>query len=288
MRFRRLVAVFAVAAGVLLVPAGSAVASTGPVLTSPEQAGYAVTGARFRNAETWVTLPNAAQFSGEVGQVSMSVQLMTSGSLIDLTVTACTDASCRAGGKPLTHRYHLQLAVYHRDTGALICSTSAPGSLRCPGVPASWNRARVAPGRFTELALSYPPPYEVVFASVNNQEYDYPVAAHSVFGQARIGVEFGATPWASASFTGPAQGHGGGQVRPAHPAALCRGDRDHQRVGGRDRVLVGGPPGADDRRAVREAAGSRAGRAVGRRLRVHRLPRTLTGPLEARSPAVGR
>lgn len=203
MRLRRLVAVFTVAAGVLLVPAASAVASTGPVLTSPEQAGYAVTGARFRNAETWVTLPNAAQFSGEVGQVSMSIQLMTSRSVIDLTATACTDASCRAGGKPLTHRYRLQLAVYLRATGALICSTSAAGSLRCPGVPASWNRARVAPGRFTELALSYPPPYDVVFASVNNQEYDYPVAVHSVFGQARIGVEFGATPWAGASFRAP-------------------------------------------------------------------------------------
>jgi hypothetical protein len=73
MRLRRLVAVLAVAAGVVLVPAASAVASTGPVLYSPEQAGYAVTGARFTTVETWVTLPNPAQFSGEVGQVSMSI-----------------------------------------------------------------------------------------------------------------------------------------------------------------------------------------------------------------------
>jgi hypothetical protein len=133
----------------------------------------------------------------------MSVQLWTSASVIDLTATACTDASCRAGGRPQEHRYRLQFAVYSRATGALVCSTSAGGSLRCPQVPPSWNRARIAPGRVAYLALTCPPPHTFVFASVNNQQYLYLLSAGPVFGQARIGVEFGATPWTHASFRAP-------------------------------------------------------------------------------------
>lgn len=187
----------------LMLPAGGAVASTGPAFASPEQAGYAVTGARFTVAETWVKLPDAARFAGEIGQLAVSVQLWTSASVIDLTATACTDASCRAGGAPQERRYRLELAVFSRATGALVCSTSAAGSLRCPQVPPAWNQARIAPGRVAALALSDPPPHTVLFASVNDQLYFYPLGTTTFFGQARIGVEFGPTPWAHASFRAP-------------------------------------------------------------------------------------
>ncbi len=203
MRFKPAVAVLASAAAVVMWTAAGAAASTGRTLASPDQAGYAVTGARFTQAEIWVKLPDAAQFSGEIGRLSVSVELMTSSSVLDLTATACTDASCQAGGKPQEHRYRLQLAVYSRATEALICSTSAAGSLRCPGVPASWNAARIPAGHVAELALGYPVPHDFVFALVNDQEYDYPFPAHSVFGQARIGAQFGATPWTPASFRAP-------------------------------------------------------------------------------------
>jgi hypothetical protein len=199
----RVIAVLACAATVLVAAAGSAAASTGKTLTSPEQAGYAVTGAHFIAAETWVKLPDPAQFSHEIGQVSVSVQLMASKRLIDLTATACTDATCRAGGKPVTHKYRLQLAVYNRATHVLICSTSAPGSLRCPQVPKSWNTARLAIGHVVQLSLVYPPPHYLVFAAVNAHQYSYPVSTSSVFSQARIGAEFGSTPWARASFRAP-------------------------------------------------------------------------------------
>jgi hypothetical protein len=204
MRFWHAAAVLASAAAVVMSPAGNAAASTGAPFASPELAGYAVTGARFTTAETWVRLPNPAQFSGEVGRVAMSVQMQTSALIFDLSVTACTDASCRAGGKPLSQRYRLEFALYRRATRALVCSTAAPGNLRCPGVPTSWNRARIAPGQVAAMAISYPVPYDGVFLSVNDQGFGYfPVGVHSLFGQASIGVEFGTSPWASASFRAP-------------------------------------------------------------------------------------
>jgi hypothetical protein len=195
--------VLASTAIVLTATAGTAVASTGKTLTSPESAGYAVTGARFKAVETWVTLPDPAKFAREVGQISVSVQLITPKRLIDLIATACTDATCRAGGKPVTHKYRLQLAVYNRVTHALICSTSAAGSLRCPQVPKSWNTARLPAGHVVELSLVYPPPHYLVFAAVNAHQYFYRVSTRSDFSQARIGAEFGSTPWARASFRAP-------------------------------------------------------------------------------------
>jgi hypothetical protein len=80
-----LVAALVSAGAVMMTGAGSAGASTGPAFTSPEQAGYAVTGARFIVAETWVRLPDAARFSAEISQLGVSVQLWTPGTVIELT-----------------------------------------------------------------------------------------------------------------------------------------------------------------------------------------------------------
>ncbi len=139
-------------------------------------------------------------------------------------------------------------------------------------MPPSWNRARIAPGRVAYLALSCPPPHTIVFASVNNQQYLYLLSAGTVFGQARIGVEFGATPWTHASFRSPHKAFLVAKFRPASPAPLRGRDRDGQRVWGGHCLVVGASPGADDRRLVRQAPGGHDERAVGPRLRVHRLP----------------
>jgi hypothetical protein len=55
--------------------AGSAAASTGPAKHSPAEAGYAATGARFKEAEISVRLPDASRFASEIGRLSFSVQL---------------------------------------------------------------------------------------------------------------------------------------------------------------------------------------------------------------------
>jgi hypothetical protein len=182
----------------VLVPGGSsfgsALARHGKALTSPEQAGYAVTGARFIGVETSVRLPDAARFSREIGQLTVSVQLWTSYSVVDLKLTACTDAACKRGGRPAVRRYHLEFVIYSTSTGALICSTAASGNERCPDVPRSWNRATFAPGRMVSITLVYPTPQDVLFAGVNSQQYLYFTQSPLHFSQARIGAEFGATP----------------------------------------------------------------------------------------------
>ena len=55
--------------------AAAASASTGAPAYSPEQAGYAATGAHFKVAEVWVKLPDASRFAHELGSLSVSVQL---------------------------------------------------------------------------------------------------------------------------------------------------------------------------------------------------------------------
>jgi len=204
MRLRYAAVALLSAAAVMMLPAGNAAASVGPAFNSPEQAGYAVTGARFTDVETWVRLPSPGKFAGHVGRLSMSVELQATAWIADLSVTACTDPSCRAGGRPASPRYRLEFAVYSRETGALVCSTSASGSQRCPGVPASWNRARIAAGRVAAMSISYPVPHDQLLVSVNNELYFYyPVGTHTVFSQASIGVEFGTSPFARASFRAP-------------------------------------------------------------------------------------
>jgi RimJ/RimL family protein N-acetyltransferase len=182
--------------------AAAASASTGAPVYSPEQAGYAATGAHFKVAEVWVKLPDASRFAHELGSLSVSVQLWTAASVMDLRASACTDTTCRPGGKPVTRRYHLDFTVFSRSTGAPVCSTS---NKTCPGVPASWNSARFAPGRTMALSLFYDPKAGSFFASANSQSYDnYFPGPGLIFNQARIGVETGATPWSRTPFRAPA------------------------------------------------------------------------------------
>jgi hypothetical protein len=207
---RRGMAALAIAGAVcaLLIPATSASASTGRSFSSPEQAGYAVTGGHFTGIESWVRLPDPAAFARETGRLSLSAQFWTRYSVVDLKLTACTDAACSPGGTPVRRMYRPELDVFSRATGTLVCSTAAPaGDGRCPDVPGSFGRARFAPGRDVEISLAYPVPYQQVFAAVSvgstGVQYAYSVSAGSVFGQARLGVEFGPTPWTSAPFRVP-------------------------------------------------------------------------------------
>jgi hypothetical protein len=182
------------------VTSASARAST---LDSPDDAGFAATKAHFNVAQTYVRLPNASHFAHQIGLLSVSVQLWTSRQVFDLSATACTDSNCQAGGKPEARRYHLQLAVYSVKTGALVCSSRVTGRLRCPGVPRSWNRVRLAPRHHVMLSLVYPPPYTSLFVYANNETFNYPVNSHSVFRQARVAAEFGSGPLAKTHVRAP-------------------------------------------------------------------------------------
>lgn len=206
--FRRATLVLTGIGMAVVLAAGTAAAGTGTVFYSPEQAGYAATGARFKVAEVRVKLPYASSFTRELGRVGFSVQLWSAATVLDLWVSACTDTSCRPGGTPVTRRYSVALRVFSRSTRALICTTS---NSTCPFVPASWKDARFAPGRTVELSLFYDHNNGFVDAGVGiagtNTGVDYlnynPGAGVN-FGQARIGAEFGPSPWSEISFRVPA------------------------------------------------------------------------------------
>jgi hypothetical protein len=180
---RRLAVALGAAAAAVTMLAGNAAASTGPAYFSPDQAGYTATGAYFKVVEVNAWLPDASRFSRELGRLGFSLEMLTPARVMDLSVYACTDASCKPGGRPVTNRYRLAFKVYNRSTHALICSTAAAS---CPGVPRSWNNARLSPGRQAGLLLFYDPGNGDVEA-------------------ARIGVELGSTPWSTIPFRAPAR-----------------------------------------------------------------------------------
>jgi hypothetical protein len=181
--------------------AGSAAASTGPAFYAPDQAGYSATGAYFSEVEVNAWLPDASRFSRELGRLGFSLEMLTPARVMDLSVYACTDASCKPGGRPVTNRYRLAFKVYNRSTHALICSTAATS---CPGVPRSWNNARLSPGRQAGLVLFYDPGNGDVEAGAGDQLYiGYAPGQGLLINQARIGVELGSTPWSAVPFRAP-------------------------------------------------------------------------------------
>jgi hypothetical protein len=208
----------AVAAVLLLASSAPAMAGLGTpgAATAPRvisgDAGYAVTGKHLGTVETWVTLPRAARFARELGRVGVTLQLWTARTVLDLKVVACTDVTCRPGGRPATRYYRPVFSAYDRTTRALICSTAATGSLRCP-TARSWTRLRLAPGGILSFYLAYPIPYDEVLMGVSEGAsgdaigYQVPATSSGApgqdYAQARLGVELGASPWAAVPFRAP-------------------------------------------------------------------------------------
>jgi hypothetical protein len=201
-----LVAVIA-AALLMTLPATGALASTGPTYFSSDQAGYAVAGSGFNETEIWVTLPDAARFSRELGSVGISLQLWNKQTVATLTISACTDPSCRPGGKPARLRYRANFSIFKASTHALICSTSSSNPYtRCQGVSREWSRLRFRAGQQTYLVLSYDRMYGDFQASAGGTEYTTSEPGVSKrFDQARIVAQFGATPWSASYFRPPAR-----------------------------------------------------------------------------------
>ena len=186
-------------------------ASTGPKFLSADQAGYAGTGASFSSVSITAKLPQASSFAANLGQVAVSVQLSNRHIVIDLTVAACTDTTCRPGGKPVALRYHVNLSVFNAATHALICSTSGKGSARCQYVPADWNQYRIAAGQTVAMSLFYASNNGYLDAEAGNQNNNASEVAYQdldpgpgiVFDQARIVAQFGPTPWSTSGYRAP-------------------------------------------------------------------------------------
>jgi hypothetical protein len=125
-------------------------------------------GARFSGVDVNVQLPDPGRFAAETGQIALSVQLWTKHEVVDLRLYACTDASCRPGGKPADREYRLAFTRYSRDTRGVLCTTT---NSSCFDTAASWNRARFHSGRTVGFQLLFEPRYDTFQASVNGQDY---------------------------------------------------------------------------------------------------------------------
>jgi hypothetical protein len=184
----------------LAVPAG---ASTGTAQISPEQAGYTATGAQFKTIYADIFLRKPGQYAGQVASYAHSVQLWSDGLVVTLGATASTSGDS----------YTTYATIYNRSTHQVIASN--PNAETCdihdlcnPG-PATLD-----PRSALFLSIRYFPAngWVELVASSNDGNHDFPeftstymVGAQS-FTQARVGTEFGGSPWdGSYSHTPPAQ-----------------------------------------------------------------------------------
>jgi hypothetical protein len=202
LRWRAALAAGAAAAAVLAltVPAG---ASTGPARISPEQAGYTATGAQFKAITATIYLRDPAQYAGEVASFAYSLQLWSAGLLVSFGVRADT-----TGGP-----YTPFATIYDRATHQVIASNPNPVSCEPDGcVPGQVN---AIPGdRYFLMRISYSPATGHLAMFEQDPRCDlcnghlgfqssYTVTGQS-FTQARVGTEFGSSPWdASYSYTPP-------------------------------------------------------------------------------------
>jgi hypothetical protein len=199
---RLLTAAVMTAAVATLALAGSGVAgaSTGPAEISPEQAGYTATGAQFSYVDALVYLRKPGQYASEVASVADSVQLWSAGLVVTLGVRVSTSGS----------GYTQYATVYDRSTHAVIASN--PNAEFCDSNENECNLppAPFGPGVQLGLSIQYSPAdgsLEMieVFSGGFSFVSSYTVAGQS-FTQARIGTEFGSSPWdGSYSHTPPAK-----------------------------------------------------------------------------------
>jgi hypothetical protein len=135
--------------------------------------------------------------------VEFGVQLWNGSTVIDIGAVACTDSSCKPGGKPEVRDYHPVLRVFNRKTDKLICS-AALGN--CPS-PSSldWAHASFRPGTSMDITLSDLFPYlGSIDAQVGSASYTaWPLNPGVTFSQARIAATFGPTPFAAVPFRAP-------------------------------------------------------------------------------------
>jgi hypothetical protein len=189
----------AAVAAVVLAGPGVAGASTGTAEISPEQAGYTATGAQFKYVDALVYLRNPRQYASEVASFGDSVQLWSADLVVTLGVTASTSGS----------GYTQYATIYNRSTHTVIASN--PNGEFCDDNEDVCNLPPTPfdAGTQLDLSISYSPAdgnlemIEVFSGGFSFVSF-YTVTGQS-FTQARIGTDFGSSPWdGSYSHTPPA------------------------------------------------------------------------------------
>jgi hypothetical protein len=191
----------AAVAAVALAGSGPVGASTGSQEISPDQAGYTATGAQFQAVGDSVYLRNPTQYASEVASFGDSVQLWSSGLVVTLGVTASTSGT----------NYTQHATIYDRSTHAVIASN--PNAKFCDN---NLDQCNLPPSPFaTGIPLYLELRYSPATGTLNMIEYfdggytfwsSYTLSPGLSFTQARIGTDFGSSPWdGSYSHTPPAQ-----------------------------------------------------------------------------------
>ncbi|HEY3953790.1 MAG TPA: hypothetical protein VGM53_10465 [Streptosporangiaceae bacterium] len=193
---------FGAAAAAVLALAAPAAAKTGTSELSPEQAGFTATGAQFDTISAQVYLRGPAQYASAVAGLGESVQLWSAGSVAIFGVTASTTGST----------YTPYAIVYDRSTHAMVvlnpsvqwCDPSACGS-----TIGTWNT-----GDTLSMRVTYNPSSGALVFHASPTAGDagtsfsatYQAGIGESFNQARVGTDFGTTPWdASYSYSPPMQ-----------------------------------------------------------------------------------
>jgi hypothetical protein len=178
------------------VPAG---ASTGTAQISPEQAGYTATGAQFEDITADVYLRQQGQYAGEVATFAHSVQLWSSGLVAVVGVTASTSGS----------GYTPYAKIYDRSTHQVLASN--PNAIWCDvSDDCSSTIGTIPPGEGVSLSVTYDlKTRDLGLRAIpyigNGGFVSIYTAASQSFTQARVGTEFGSSPWdASYAHTPPA------------------------------------------------------------------------------------
>jgi hypothetical protein len=190
-----------------LVMAGTALASTGTPVISPEEAGFAATGAQFKTVSAAVYLRNPEQYATEVASYGHSVQLWSSGLVMVLKVSDTTASGSAAAG------FSPSAAVFDRSTHALLGS-STDGTIAAQWCPAGGScQPATSGGRFAAGAtVTERLHYNTATGAARFKASDtagnlftatYTAGTGVSFTQARIGTEFSANPWTAPAYTPP-------------------------------------------------------------------------------------
>jgi hypothetical protein len=193
---------FGAAAAAVLALAAPAAAKAGTSELSPEQAGYTATGAQFRTVKTDVYLRNPTQYAGYVAGLGHSVQLWSADSVAIFGVTASTSGTS----------YTPYAVIYDRSTHTVVASNPSVqwcANGTCGPTVGTWNT-----GDTLSMQVTYSPSSGSLQFTASPAAGDvgtsfsatYPIGTGESYNQARVGSDFGSTPWdGSYSYTPPAQ-----------------------------------------------------------------------------------
>jgi hypothetical protein len=179
LRWRVALALGAAAAALvaLAVPAG---ASTGTRWTSPEMAGYVATNAQFKVINAHVYLRNPTQYASQVASYRHSLQLWSSDVVVTFGVTASTSG----------RSYTPYATVYDRSTHQVIASNPNATGFQPFGFGEELNlRIEYIWGvglNMNGWADNGGPQFSSTYKVTPERQS---------FTQARIGTEFGSSPW---------------------------------------------------------------------------------------------